>query len=88
MFDGYFYDHKTNMCISLHSGQHITQSDAATACAGQTAHLVNIDSGEKTSFVLTWIFSNRCKFLFIAMKNYKQIILYRQKGSNFKINRL
>ena len=66
VFDGYFYDHKTNMCISLNSGQHITQSDAAAACARQSAHLVNIDSRERTSFVLTWIFSNRCKFMSVV----------------------
>ena len=64
VFDGYYYDHNTNLCIALRDHQHITQADAAAACARDNAHLVTIDDEKKTNFLLTWIFSNRGLSLF------------------------
>ena len=43
----------------MRTNQNVTRSQAASACSQDHAHLVNIDSPEKTSFLLTWIFSNQ-----------------------------
>ena len=59
VFGGFYYDHKTNFCISMRAKQNVTHAQAASACAQYHTHLVNIDSAEKMSFLLTWIFSNQ-----------------------------
>ena len=59
VFGGYYYDHKTNFCIFVRTNQNVTHTQAARECSQDHAHLVNIDSPEKTSFLLTWIFSNQ-----------------------------
>ena len=80
VYGGYYYDHKTNFCISVRTNQNVTRWQAASACSQDHAHLVNIDSPEKTSFLLTWIFSNQINqthFWIGATDKYDNSTFYR-----------
>lgn len=87
VFDGYFYDHKSNLCISLRHNQQITQAAAEAACAREHAHLVTIDNADKTNFLLTWIFSNQdnqTDFWIGATDKYNNSTFYWPNGNEIQ----
>ena len=58
LFQGYFYDSFTNLCVNLIK-KPMTQAQAARACALDGASLMIVDDSKKQDFLIYWIFSHR-----------------------------